>query len=299
MLATGTSGSVKLPLNTGYCVSGKTIDFGTDLAHKPIYSSSEGDETYQWAITGATTYSFQAPTTASSKYPIIAFNGYGTYTVKVTFTNKCGTQSASQQIILSAPISVDAGPANVDVCFSDNTLTLNGSVNPSVAVKWTTTGTGIFNPDNNLKSVYSISNNDRINGAITLTLSAVGAGACAGSSDQINLKIFPDNVGKNSTDTICSSTKINYIPVSSVSASTFTWTSLLTKGNVSGNTANGTGNITDVLVNNDATTISEVTYTITPKANNCDGKTFTYTVRIQPNPILTANASLANCLFRF
>ena len=87
------------------------------------------------------------------------------------------------------------------------------------------------------------------------------------------------------TDVICSGDALNFTPTSSVSGATFSWTSV-DNPNVTGETANGTGDNTDVLTNN-AVTQQTVTYNVTPIINGCPGPAQTYTVNINPKPNVT------------
>jgi len=84
--------------------------------------------------------------------------------------------------------------------------------------------------------------------------------------------------------TICDQTSVNYTPTSDVDGTTFTWTAS-TEDDVTGFTESGTGNIDDVLTNNeDGDITAVVTYEITPigpDPTNCEGESFTLTVNVE------------------
>ncbi|MEK7199641.1 MAG: PKD-like domain-containing protein, partial [Bacteroidota bacterium] len=117
----------------------------------------------------------------------------------------------------------------------------------------------------------------------------------------MTLRIAPDNTGTNSVQTICSNQSLNFTPVSTISGSTYSWTSSVTSGSLTGNTTSGTGNIIDSLVNLSSTGDAVVIYTITPYSftptnNTCTGTPFTFTVTAKPKPAVTiTNNATAIC----
>ncbi|MFL5753050.1 MAG: PKD-like domain-containing protein [Bacteroidia bacterium] len=95
-----------------------------------------------------------------------------------------------------------------------------------------------------------------------------------------------------SSVTINSGDSINYLITSSpMGAATYSWTSTVTSGSVSGNSASGTSDtLTDVLTNTGAGTAT-VDYVITPtSAQGCSGLPFTVTVTIN-QPVGIAGSS--------
>lgn len=284
----GRPGAVRLPGNAGYCGTDRIIDFATEGAHRPSYSSNNGNETYVWTITGGN-HAFVNGTTNGSRFPQIRFSDFGTYNVAVEFTNACGTADTFQLITFSEPITVEAGQDRT-ICFVQDTVMLTGSANPVSGVLWSTAGSGSFSATGSLSTAYTLSTADKNNGSVTLRLQGlpVQGSFCPSVLDSLTISVLPDNRGTNASLAICSGTALNFVPTSSIAGSTYTWTSTVTAGSASGNTASGTGNITDVLVNNSTTEPAVVQYTIIPIANNCDGIPFTYTVSINPIPQFVA-----------
>lgn len=284
-------GSLRLPRDTSYCGDEKFINFGTDVAHRPSYNSNDGNEKYIWTITGGI-HSFENGTTAGSRFPQVRFNGYGTYRVGLYFENACGNADTFQLVTLQEPITLDAGPDRA-ICFAQDTLQLNGTASQASSFLWSRSGTGTFAPASALSTVYTLSNADKASGAIILRLLAnpLAGSVCPAVRDSLRVSILPDNRGENRNAEICSGIAINYTPTSSINNSNYTWTSQVTSGTLSGNTASGIGTITDLLVNPSAGTPAVVVYTIIPFANNCDGFPFTYTVRVNPIPTFTATAT--------
>ncbi len=284
-------GDVRLPADASYCGNDKFIHFGNDPAHRPTYNSNDGNEKYIWTITGGI-HSFENGTTSASRYPQIRFSGYGTYRVGLYFENACGNADTFQLITLTEPVSVDAGPDRT-ICFAQDTIQLTGTAIQAGTVLWTRSGTGTFAPNNALTTTYTLSNADKTNGGVTLRLQAnpLPGSVCPAVIDSLRISILPDNRGVNRIAEVCSGIAINYVPTSSITGSTYTWTSTVISGSLSGNTLSGTGSINDLLINNSNSMPAVVVYTITPFANNCDGFSFTYTVTVNPIPTFTATAT--------
>jgi MBG domain (YGX type)/PKD-like domain/Secretion system C-terminal sorting domain len=92
---------------------------------------------------------------------------------------------------------------------------------------------------------------------------------------------------------VCSGANVSLTPTSNTPGTSFSWTSSVS-GPVSGATASGTGNISDVLVNT-GSTIGVVTYNITPTANGCSRPSIITKRYVYPTPIVALNQSKAIC----
>ncbi|MFL9482158.1 PKD domain-containing protein [Chitinophagaceae bacterium LWZ2-11] len=285
--------TVTLPAARSYC-DVQTINFGTNVNHKPTYSSAAGNEVYNWTITSvpsSASYSFTGGTTAASAYPQISFSGYAVYTVKLTFQNSCSIASTTQTITINQPVTANAGPDST-VCYNVGSIPLTGiATGPSSGVKWTISGAGngTFGNSSMANTTYNFGSTDLTNLTVKLmfTNTATTPTACSNVSSTRTITILPRNSTTNATATVCSGTTLAYTPTSSTAGSTFTWTALVTAGSVTGVTASGSGNITDKPINSSNSTDGTVVYTITPKIGNCNGDIYTYTVTVKPLPLLT------------
>lgn len=281
--------SVIFPADQTYCGTNRTINFGTAANHIPLYNEPHAPgDTYSWQVTGGP-FSFVNGTSAGDRYPQILFTGYGTYNVAVTYTTNCGSRTDSQHITFNESVGVDAGPATETICYNVNTIQLNGSfTGPADSVRWSTTGTGSFNPVNQVSSVYTFSTADKNAGQVNLVLTAYAAAfsVCPQVTDTLTVFIQPRLLANNNTKSICSNQPVNYIPTGNQPAATYTWTSSVTSGTVTGNTS-GSGTINDNLVNT-GTTDGVVVYYMVPHYNGCDGDTGRLTVTVKPVPTLTA-----------
>lgn len=286
---------VSFPADTAYCGKDTTINFGTNPLHRPTYNSTQGNQSYLWKVTGGG-YSFVSPTDSTSRFPIIRFQDYGLYTVQVRYTNNCGTQTATQRIRFSEGLTVQLTPDTICRCSIPDTLILNAQVTGTPSTQlWTSTGTGSFSPANATVTIYNLSAADKASGTFKLYFKASTQAptACPPAVDSIFVQLYANNAGRDSVLTICSNTRINYLPSSNQPNSTQQWTSQVISGTVTGNTPSGSGIITDSLINASNTTVAVVEYTITPVASACagipcNGMPYTLRVTVNPKPTITA-----------
>ena len=109
--------SLQMPANQNICGL-TTIDF-TDSVYEPIVYDSLATATYQWVVLPNSGWSFIGGTNATDKNPKIEFLQYGTYTVRLTVTNDCGT------ITDQTLFNINQGPilqtlADTNLCFESS-----------------------------------------------------------------------------------------------------------------------------------------------------------------------------------
>ncbi|MBN9296185.1 MAG: PKD domain-containing protein [Filimonas sp.] len=277
---------VTLPADKRFCDK-QTIDFSTTF--KPTYNSNAGDETYLWTITGGA-YSFVGGTSASSAFPKIQFSAYATYSISLTFTNQCSNETATRTIYIDQPATAAVTLPTVDttVCYSTSAITVNGVSTGGAldSIRWTSSGSGLFDNKLSNNAIYSLSTLDKNTGSVTLTYTAYTKkpNGCPNVTDNVKISIRPRNTGQDSVRYICSGTSFTYVPNSTVPGSTFAWTSTVVYGTATGNTVSGTGTITNTLVNSSRTDSAVVVYTITPTSNGCTGEPFSLRVKVMPLP---------------
>ncbi|PYF76027.1 PKD domain-containing protein [Pedobacter nutrimenti] len=285
------SGPANLCVNGNYTFGPASTDTKTTVSG----TEKELSDTYTWTLSGDAT--FVAPSTANSKYPVINFPSYTSYTVTLTHKNTCNTVSATQQLTFSqSPVpKITVDPSTV--CYDAN-INLEGTVTNGTytSFKWIGNG-GTFSDPDKLKTTYTPTNAERDAGTttITLQLSTGLTGACAKVEDKATVLFYPKNTGNNpagsTAQNICTGSKASFTPSSTVPGSTFSWTAANADGNATGFSPSGNGIINETLTNTNATADAVVVYTITPTANGCNGPTFTFTVTIKPLPVLSAKAA--------
>ena len=277
------------------CGKGQLLRFSNTQGN-PVTTSFSGTykeeaDTYLWEISGGA-FSFKEETTANSKEPVIFFEDYGTYTIKITSRNNCGVKTLTKTLTFSESPTVNAG-ADLIIC-AGNSARLNGTLSgpPVAGFSWVG-GTGTFIPGRNSLNVEYLPSAAEIKaGTVQLSLTATTLipAPCDKVVDVVVVTINPPNkIISGNSAVICTGTELNYQPIAVVEGSTISWTAT-GSANARGFSASGTGNIKETLSNVDAATNATVTYTIIPEANGCPGEAFTYTVTINPVPSVQAKA---------
>ncbi|WP_207493241.1 PKD domain-containing protein [Aridibaculum aurantiacum] len=276
----------------------QTVDFSV-APHRPNYNSSSGSESYNWNITGGS-YTFINGTSAASAFPVVQFNSFGSYNVQVQFSNDCGTQTANKTFVFDAPVIASVMNDTV-VCNTVNSIQLSSSASgPYTGGTWSIiNGSGNFSDPAIANPVYTFSNADKTAGTVRLRYIAFAPNnsACGNDTAEVVISIMAQVVITSAADTtICSGGTVDYTPTSSMPGTTYSWTSSVISGTVTGNTPAGTGNINDVLVNGSSSVAGVVRYYITPSGGGCTGNAFELSVTVQPVPTLSiTNYSDSTC----
>lgn len=230
---------------------------------------------YNWSVTPAATWSFNAPNTATSQNSGFTFSAVGNYTVTLSATvnglTGC-TASISHPVIVSQAPIVNAG-SDISVCASGATVQLSGS--PALGT-WSGTGvnsTGLFTPPASA-------------GSAILTYTIPAAGSCPSLSDQIVITINPKPTVSVAplTPTICNGNSVSLTANSTIASSTFAWSPTTGLTPTSGAT---------VVASPTATTAYTVTGTA--PSTGCSN-TATVTVTVNSNPSVTVPIPPAICV---
>ncbi len=135
---------------------------------------------------------------------------------------------------------------------------------------------------------------------ITYTVTPIGSNGCTGNTFTVSVTVNPEPVVTNQAVTTCSDVALNYSldGVISGAGDTFTYTVVSSDAiNVPAanpRTAPSAANITDVYTNTTLAPVT-ITYTVTPiGSNGCTGNTFTVTVTVNPEPVVT-NQTVTTC----
>lgn len=145
-----------------------------------------------------------------------------------------------------------------------------------------------------------ISNTGAASGTVTYVITPVGTGTSTCTGNPVNFVVTVDptpTVTNNPlTQVFCSGNAVAFVPTSNVIGTTFTWTSTTSSGNVTGNTAIGGGNITDVLTNTGGA-VETVSYAVTPVGPGlaCPVTNVNFVVTVNPAPTIT-NATLTQSI---
>ena len=131
-----------------------------------------------------------------------------------------------------------------------------------------------------LSNLLTISSTPTTAGQYSYTISLQGGCNPASATGTITVNPIPDAVATPASQTVCSKANIATIVLSgAVTGTSFDWTR--DNPGILGIPTSGTGNISGALTNNGTVPVT-VTFTITPRANNCYGTPITATVTVNP-----------------
>jgi gliding motility-associated-like protein len=169
--------------------------------------------TGSWSTTGTGVFS---PTTTifnPQYFTSSADTAAGQVKLVLTSTSNglCKAETDTMLVTFTKPPAVNAGPTTITRCINNASIALTGTVSgASLTGKWTTTGTGIFNPNNvQLNTNYLPSSSDLASSGITIYLSSTNNGNCLPVTDSIKVNFTPSpNVNAGVDLSVC---KNNYV----------------------------------------------------------------------------------------
>lgn len=139
---------------------------------------------------------------------------------------------------------------------------------------------------------------------VVYTIIPVSADGCSGNSFTITVTIRPEPVGANSSLAVCSDAAVaTNITTSGFAVAAATYNIVVTDnglvqvgGTVSGGNGKAANEIADDVWHNQGSGAVNVVYTITPvSADLCQGNSFTITVTVNPEPVLSTTLDDAVC----
>ncbi len=289
------NGSVIIsPLPTVTLAATQTLCQGTSATLTP---SAANFSSLQWYTTGDG--SFSNPTALLTTYTPGAADftaGTVTVTIKAFGSAICpGTNSSASQIITIDPLPQANAGSDQTICQS-SVVTLNGSTLHSSSVLWSTTGDGSFTAANQAITSYAPGVNDKINGVVTLTLTAYGSATCAAStaSDAMVITMNPaPTIEAGSAQTICANSPV-LLNASATNTATTLWS---TSG--TGSFSNGAALTTEYYPSSADITTGGVWLKLTATGLlSCGTQTIKDSLYVTINPLPTANAGadLAMCV---
>lgn len=154
-----------------------------------------GANTGRWSTLGSGTFAPNDSTLNAVYIPSSADTAAGLVTLVLTSTNygACNAVTDTMRITITDIPYADAGPATQSVCINNPNISLAGSITGTSSTgKWTSTGTGIFSPNNlNLNATYTPSAADLSTGTVTLYLQSTSNGNCNPAMDSIQVTFTP------------------------------------------------------------------------------------------------------------
>lgn len=322
-LTTNTSYYVQTTVGT--CTSPRTKVDVTVNTLPSVTSSPTGDvcssQPQNYAITAdmpGTTFSWSRDAVAGISNP--AVTGQASSTITETLTNITLNNINVTYIIIPVlngcsgtpfpyvvtvyPSPVVTNPDSAPICNQTATNYAIAFNISGVSAKWSRGAVaGISNSPVSgqaapvIREVLFNTTNAPVNVTYTFTY---GNDVCTGLQYNhvvtVNPQVNITSAAANS-DPVCSGEPQNYQIISNIPSATFSWSRDAVTGisnpAVTGQTSSI---ITETLVNTTNKAV-KVTYNITPSANGCPGKSFTYTVTVNPQPAKpVANANTPVCV---
>lgn len=212
----------------------------------------------------------------------------GTFNYTISTTGSCINSSLTGQIIVN-PNPVGSAASQIICSGSVTNVALNPSTGGTTfawtaASQTTPTGGSIsgFGSGSGAIIAQTLTNTGTTSGSIRYTVTPT-ANSCPGLPFTVDVTVNPKPNGSAIAQTVCSGVITNIPLNSTVSGTTFAWTSAIitmpTGGTISGFTSGTTNTIAETLTNN-GTSAGVIRYTVTPTSNNCPGAVFTVDVTV-------------------
>lgn len=270
------NGAVTAPINFAGTVSGTTYSWTNDNTTIGLPASGTGN------IAGFTASNISGATTVANIMMTPSANGcMGTtrnFSITVHPTPTVNTV-ANQTLCngaFSAPVMLSGAASGTAYNWTNDNATIGLPIN------------GIGNipvfTASNMTSATTIAN-------IVITPSANG---CTGSTKSFSYTVHPTpSVNTIANQVVCNGTAtapVNFSGV--VSATTYNWTN---SNNTMGLASTGSGNIPSFTAINTTNVPATTTIVVSPTANACSGASRSFTITVNPTPIIAAIANQAVC----
>ncbi len=212
-----------------------------------------------------------------------------TSTITVTpFLNGCAGPSSSYTITVK-PLPLVTVPASFTICSGAVIPATNFTSSPAGATyNWTISSamSGLSGSGSGNIPAYTAVNNTTspITATVTVTPTLNG---CTGPSSSYTITVNPlPLVSGPANTTVCAGSTVpptNFS--SSLSGTTYNWTNSNT---AIGLAASGSGNIPGFIAINSGLTGISSTITVTPTSNGCEGPPVSYTITVNPLPVISS-----------
>jgi gliding motility-associated-like protein len=251
--------------------------------------------TYVWNVTytsgncGTSISPIPNQNTTNASYN---FTEAGTYTIKLTATNSCGSFNSTQTVVVKKPPTTSAingiltnycGPTTVNPTA---TITACTPSSGTLTYAWSFPG---GTPSSSTAKI-PVAINYTASGTHTVTLVVTNeCGASTPFTKTFTINDAPTLTTTPLSQTICSGTATSAITLTSnLSGATYTWSGTATAG-ISGFTPSGTTNtIPSQTISSTSSSTGTITYVITPSINGCSGTPTNYVISINPGPSITS-----------
>lgn len=268
---------------------------------------------YNWSHTNANIADPPLPITGAGNLnfqtAVVTTTETSAFTVTPQFTQNnvvCSGAPINFNIsVISAPVTNQV--SDLVLCNGQSSGAINfTSSTPGATFSWTAAGdpvgTGPSGNTNPLSFTGSNTTGSTTNVA-TITTTATFNG-CQGVPMSFNVNVLPTVTVTNpqNSQSVCTGGTSNPVTWQSSAtaplSATYSWTITNTGSAISGFSPNGTGPLPSfgpLNLPSGATTPGQLVVTVTPSVNNCPGTPFTYTITVNPLPIMPAITSQTIC----
>jgi len=253
---------------------------------------------YLWEVSYAATNcgSIRAYTltNSTSPNPSFQFTNPGTYTLKLSVTNSCGTHSTTKDVIVTKPPTVTISNI-LTVCQTFPSTVIHPTANITncglqpLTYAWSFPG-GIPATSSS-EDPGSITY--RLPGVYSVSLIVTNeCGPATTTSNSFTIKPTP-TVNDISNQEKCKGEQSDAVVFSGTVLNTlYSWTN---NNTLIGLPASGTGDINPITLTNTGTTVLTATINVTPSLNGCIGTSKSFTIKVNPAPTVNTITNKLVC----
>ena len=262
----------------------------TDLSKTCKTPAYLWEVTYTAANCGTTSaYTFTSGTNQSSGSPSLQFSNPGTYTLKLTATNTCGSESITKTIIVKKAPTVNINSIS-DYCGSatiNPTAIIENCAPTNSGMTYAWSFPGGLPATANTENPGSIEYKTPGNYTVTLTVTNE-CGIPVTATKSFNVNVVPAITNASLAQTICSGHQTDLITLTANPAdAAFSWTATATPEISGFITSGATNTIPAQTIYTTSTSPGTITYAITPKRGDCEGETKHYVITVNPAPYIS------------
>ncbi len=294
----GTAGSVDAfdKYSTTFCITVNSIPaitvqplsqdvcIGSGLSLS-VTATSATPMTYQWRKNG---FDINGAVSATYNVGVVSNSDAGNYDVVIT--NDCGQVTSTVAVVTVKPIPIASVPSNSVVCPGASVPGTAFASSPAGATfTWTNSNPAIglgLSGSGNISSFIAANTSTT---AITATITVIPTlNGCAGPASSYTITVNPTAVVAVPGDfDVCAGATVSATNfLGTPSGTTFTWSS---SGDAIGLPAtSGPGNVPSFTAVNAGTTTLSTTITVTPSVNGCVGTPSSYTITVNPLPVIVS-----------
>ncbi|MFN0015123.1 MAG: PKD-like domain-containing protein [Saprospiraceae bacterium] len=268
------------PANQTVCAGAAVSVTFTSPSGNPTYAWTNSNAAIGLGVSGTGNISFTAASPASQQI--------GTITVTPTENGCAGT--AQTFTITVNPAATINPPANQTACAGQN-VTVNFTGSTGATFAWTNSNTAIGLSASGTGNLNFTAAGVSAPETGTVTVTPTSPAGCPGTPVSFTITVNPGPaVDDPANQTVCGSSAVSVAFTSPSGNPNYAWTNSNT---AIGLGASGTGNISFTAAN--PATPQTATITVTPSLNGCTGTAQTFTITVNPQPVMTPPANIVAC----